>query len=55
MWFYDENGNFVESHFNRSGVRQGCVLGAFILCVAMYLVYDRFQALLGLDGALYAY
>ena len=28
MWFYDENNNFVESYFSRSGVHQGCVMGA---------------------------
>jgi hypothetical protein len=29
LLYYDENGNYVESHYNRCGVRQGCVLGAF--------------------------
>jgi len=55
LWYYDEKGNFMEPHFSRSGVRQGCVLGAFLFCLAMYTVYARLQALLGLDDALYAY
>ncbi len=37
--FYDENGNFVESYFGRSGVREGCVLGAFFFFLATYPVY----------------
>jgi len=55
LWHYDENGNFMESYFSRSGVRLGCVFGAFLFCLAMYHVYARLQALLGPDGALYAY
>ena len=23
LWYYDENGNFMESHFSRTCVRQG--------------------------------
>jgi hypothetical protein len=45
----------MELHYNRSGVRQGCVLGAFLSCMAMCPVYASLQALLGLDEALYAY
>ena len=41
LWVYDKNGNFVESYFSRSCVRQGCVLGAFLSCLAMYQVYAR--------------
>jgi len=22
MWYYDENGNYVESHYNKSSIRQ---------------------------------
>ena len=32
LWDYDEHGNYVESHYNRCGVRHGCVLGAFLFC-----------------------
>jgi hypothetical protein len=49
LWYYDEKGNFVESHFNRSGIPP------FFFCLAMYPVYARLQVLLGHDGALYAY
>jgi len=55
LCYYDENYNFVESHYNRCGVRQGCVLGAFLFCLATRHVYARQGALLGPDGALYAY
>jgi hypothetical protein len=55
LWYYDENGNCVESHYNRCGVRQGWVLGAFLFCLVMKPVYARLGALLGPDGALYAY
>ena len=55
LWFCDEHGNYVESHFSRSGVRKGCVLGAFLLCLAMNHVYDRVGALMGPDGVIYAY
>ena len=55
LWYYDENGSYVESHYNRCGVRQGCVIGAFLFCLAMRPVYARLGALLGPDGALYAY
>ena len=55
LWFYDEHGSYVESHFIRRGARQGCVLGAFHFCLAMYPVYARLGALLGLNGSLYAY
>ena len=35
LWYYDENGNYVESHYSRCGVRETCVLGAFFLCNIM--------------------
>ena len=41
--------------FSRTCVRQGYVLGAFLFCLVIYTIYDRLQALLGSDGALYAY
>ena len=45
----------MESHYNRFGARQGWVLGAFLFCIAMYPVYVKLGALLGPDGAVYAY
>jgi len=55
LLYYDENGNCVESHYSRCGVYHGCVLGAFLFCLAMRPVYTRLASLLGTDGALYAY
>ena len=55
LWYYDEKGNFAESHFSRTNVHQVCVLEGFMFCLAMYPVYARLQALLGSKGALYAY
>jgi hypothetical protein len=55
LWYYDENGNYMVSHYNRCGARQGCVLGAFLFCLAMRPVYARLATLLGLDGELYAF
>jgi hypothetical protein len=52
LWYYDENGNYVELHYCRCGVRQGCVLGAFLLYIATKPVYSRLSDLLGTDGAL---
>jgi len=48
-------GNYVESHYNKCDVRQGCVLGAFVVCLVLRPVYSRLDGLLGPDGALYAY
>jgi hypothetical protein len=53
--YYDEPGNYVESRYSRCGVRQGCVLGAFLFCLAMKLVYSRLGELLGANGVLYSY
>jgi hypothetical protein len=39
LWFYDEHVNYVRSRFIRCGVRQGCVLGVFLFCLAMYPDY----------------
>ena len=55
LWYYDEHGNYVASHCNRRGIRQGCVLGAFLFCLAMRSVYTRLGELLGQSNALYAY
>jgi len=44
LWYYDENGNFVLHTHNRRGVRQGCVLGMFLLCLSMEPVYMRLRA-----------
>jgi uncharacterized membrane protein len=51
--YYHEKGNSVESHYSRCGVRQGCVLGAFLFCLAMRPVYARLATLLGHVDALY--
>jgi hypothetical protein len=53
--YYDEYGNYVESHYNKCGVRQGCVLGAFFFCLDTRPVYARLVALLGPNGALCTY
>jgi hypothetical protein len=55
LWYYDENGIYVESHYSKCGVRQGCVLDAFFFCLVICPVYARLGALLGPDGAMYAY
>jgi hypothetical protein len=55
LWFYDGNDNYVESHYIRCGVRQGCVLGALLFFLAMRPVYARLGALLGPDGVICAY
>jgi hypothetical protein len=55
LWFYDENGNYVQTYYSKTGVRQGCVLGAFLFCLAIAPVYARLGSLLGPEGALYAY
>ena len=55
LFYYDESGNCIAGYYNKNGVRQGCVLGAFLFCLAMQPVYSRLGALLSPDGALYAY
>jgi len=55
LFYYDEHGNYIASYDNKNGVRQGWVLGAFLFCLDMQPVYTRLGALLGPEGALYAY
>jgi hypothetical protein len=55
LFYCDENGNYIASYYSKNGVRQRCVLGAFLFCLAMQPVYSRLGALLGPEGALYAY
>ena len=55
LFYYDEKGNYIASYFTKNGARQECVLGAFLFCLVMQPVYSRLGALLGPDGALYAY
>jgi hypothetical protein len=55
LLYYDENGNYIASYYSKNGVRQGCVLGAFQFCLAIQPFYSRLGALLGPEGALYAY
>jgi hypothetical protein len=35
LWYFDENGKFVMGTRHKTGVRQGCVLGLFLFCLAM--------------------
>ena len=53
--YYNEIENYVDSYYIKCGVRQGCVLGAFFFCFVMCPAYVRLSALLGPNGALYAY
>ena len=55
LWYYDEFGNYIESHYDKCGVRQDCVLGAFFSCLVMRPVYARLAALIGPNGALLTY
>ena len=55
LWFYGDDGNLYDTFHSRRGVRQGCVLGTFLFCLAMKPVYDRLRALLGPAGLLLAY
>ena len=55
MWYYDNMGNFIICVLCIRGVRQGCFLGTFILCVTNRLVYDALLALLGPNGFLFSY
>jgi hypothetical protein len=55
LWYYDENGNFVMGTRQLRGVRQGCVLGLFLLCVTMAPVYARLRQAAGEEGVVYAY
>jgi len=47
LFYYDENGYYIAIYYSKNGVRQGCVLGAFLFCLAMQHVYSRLGALLG--------
>jgi len=55
LWYFDEEGSLSHILPSRRGVRHGCVLGIFILCVTMAPIYriPRFE--LGPDGMLVAY
>ena len=55
LWFYDDNGDYYETFHSKRGVRQGCVLGTFLFCLAMKPIYDRLRALLGPSGLLLTY
>jgi hypothetical protein len=55
LFYYDEKGNYLPSYFSKNGDRQGCVLGEFLFCLAMQPIYSKLGALLGPNGALYAY
>jgi hypothetical protein len=53
--YFDEEGNLTHSFESRRGVRQGSVLGLFIFCVTMALIYVAFKAELGPEGMLVAF
>ena len=53
--YYDENDNFVLGARNKRGVRHGCVLGMFMLCITMEPVYARLKAVVGDEDVLYIY
>ncbi len=55
LWYFDENGNFVMGTRQTRGVRQGCVLGMFLLCLTMEPVYKRLREAAGEEGVLYTY
>ena len=55
LCFYEENGNFIDLYCSPNEVRQGCVMGPFLSCLAMYPVYSRLHAMLGPEGTFYAY
>jgi hypothetical protein len=40
---------------NRRGVQHGCVIGMFLLCLAMELVYARLRVAITEEGPLYTY
>ena len=52
LWYNDKNRKFVLGARNKRGIRQGCVLGMFLLCIAMEPVYARLRAVVGEEGVL---
>jgi len=55
LWHFDEDGNLAFTLQSRRRVRQGCVLGIFLFCVAMAPIYCDMRAKLGPDGMLVAF
>ncbi len=55
LWYFDENGKFVMGTRQKTGVRQGCVLGMFLFCLTMEPVYARLREAVGAEGVLYTY
>ena len=55
LWYFDEDGNLAFTLLSRRGARQGCVLGIFILCMAMMPIYRNLRTTLGPDGMLVAF
>jgi hypothetical protein len=55
LWYYDEEGTLTHTLLSRRGVRQGCVLGIFIFCIAMAPIYLALGEKLGPEGMLLAY
>jgi len=55
MWYFDEEGVLRHMLFSRRGIRQGCVLGIFIFCIAMAPIYLSLKNELGSEVMLLAY
>jgi hypothetical protein len=55
LWCFDEDGNLIYSLESRRGVRQGCVVGLFIVCATMAPTYATLKAKLGPEGMLVAF
>ncbi len=55
LWYYDEEGNFVEGTRIKRDVGQGCVVGMILFCLTMEPVYGRLRAAMGESCALYIY
>ena len=55
LWYFDEEGSLTHNQASRRGVRQGCVLGLFVLCVTMATIYKALREELGQDGMLVAF
>jgi hypothetical protein len=40
LWYFDEDGEFCHTLLSRDGVRQGCVMGLFIVCAMIASIYS---------------
>jgi hypothetical protein len=55
LWYFDEDSNLSHTFPSQRGVRQGCVLGIFIVCVTMAPIYTRLKDGQGPKGMLVAF